>query len=394
MTREEVKEKYGDEYSPAQLNDTRYISKVATGYVEQLGCDISVTKGSLVAAIRAQWGLNSLLGSTANKEGSDHRHQALDAVVIGCINQSLHTSLVQFLKRQGNSHKKLHLDLPYSQFREQLKQQLETTIVSHAPQKKIEGALHEDTGLNYIARHGGMVYRQPLTWLTTSKRVDKILDSEVQAIVREHIAKFDGDIKATFANNGLKHHDGKTLIKRVRVLQSAIPTHKQPAQAILDKTKLGIKDRAGKTFKYMIYGNIHHAEILCHIPTDQLEVQFVTALKASHRAKGIGRPKQPIIKTDQGPEYRFITALHINDILSLKKQGKRTYYRVQKFIQDIKKDTKGIQLRLNTAAKINNDNEAVYLSINKKNIERYAVRLHRFNAIGVELGHTDILSTA
>jgi CRISPR-associated endonuclease Csn1 len=42
-------------------------------------------------------------------------------------------------------------------------------------------------------------------------------------------------------------------------------------------------------------------------------------MEASNRVKGINMPKQPIIKTDYGNEWKFLMALHINDTVSIEK---------------------------------------------------------------------------
>jgi CRISPR-associated endonuclease Csn1 len=43
------------DFISSQLNDTRYISCLAQGYLEQLGCDVNVTKGFVVSEMRHQW---------------------------------------------------------------------------------------------------------------------------------------------------------------------------------------------------------------------------------------------------------------------------------------------------------------------------------------------------
>jgi hypothetical protein len=82
-------------------------------------------------------------------------------------------------------------------------------------------------------------------------------------------------------------------------MQSKIKTTKKnTAEDILQQTKFGVKDKSGKVFKYMSYGNNHHAEIIQNIETGKIKAEFVTMMEASNRVKGINMPKQPIIKTD------------------------------------------------------------------------------------------------
>jgi CRISPR/Cas system Type II protein with McrA/HNH and RuvC-like nuclease domain len=42
------------DFISSQLNDTRYISRLAQEYLRQLGCDVNVTKGFVVSEMRHQ----------------------------------------------------------------------------------------------------------------------------------------------------------------------------------------------------------------------------------------------------------------------------------------------------------------------------------------------------
>jgi hypothetical protein len=83
-------------------------------------------------------------------------------------------------------------------------------------------------------------------------------------IVLEHIENHKNS-KEAFNEENLKTLKlGKNLIKRVRVLQKKIKTtKKQTAEDILQQTKFGVKDKSGKIFKYMSYGNNHHTNPPC-----------------------------------------------------------------------------------------------------------------------------------
>jgi hypothetical protein len=52
----------------------------------------------------------------------------------------------------------------------------------------------------------------------------------------------------------------------------------------LQQTKFGVKDKSGKIFKYMSYGNNHHVEIIQNIKTGKIRAEFVTMMEASNRA--------------------------------------------------------------------------------------------------------------
>jgi CRISPR-associated endonuclease Csn1 len=358
------------DFISSQLNDTRYISKLAQDYVRQLGCDVNVTKGFVVSQIRHQWGFNNLIGDTDKKERTDHRHHAIDAVVIAATSRNLYQNAVRQIKQN-----KLNIAPPYSHIREELTERLEHTIVSHAPQRKISGALHEETGAGYIEKHGGLVYRKTLNQDFTIKNAESIVDEQVQLKVLEHIENH-GNSKTAFSQKNLKTLKlGKNPIKRVRVLQSKTNEKK------LSQTKFGVRDKTGKIFKYMSYGNIHHVEIIKNTNTGKIKGEFVTTMLASHRAKGINMPKQAIIKTDHGEEWEFLMALHVNDTVSIEKDdGDRVFYRVQYLEMPSK-----LMLRLNTASTLKNKNQAIRQSISTLFQEN--IRKHSINTIGHFIGH-------
>ncbi|SMN10691.1 CRISPR-associated protein, Csn1 family [uncultured Candidatus Thioglobus sp.] len=397
MRQADIADKYG--MSAAQLNDTRYISKLAQEYLQQLGCKVSVTKGVIVAEVRSQWGLNSVIGQINKKERTDHRHHAIDAVVIAHMNIGFHNRMTQAIKHSEETGEHFSLQPPYDEFRTEVKEKLKHLIVSHTPQRKLSGALHKATGAGYIKKHGGLVYRKavPAVFQDSDQRfeegkvktgkfkgkekyeknAEKIVDKQVKNNVLEHIKKYE-NLKTAFDEENLKQLKlGKNPIKRVRVLQSAIKTTKnKTAEDILNKTKFGVRDKAGKTFKYMSYGNTHHVEIIQNIKTGKVKGEFVTMMEASHRVKGINMPKQPIIKTNHGEDWKFLMALHINDTVSIENEdGERIFYRVQKIGGGY-----DITLRLHTASTIKDKNQELGLmaqGIIDKNLVK-----HQVNAIG------------
>ncbi len=364
------------DFISSQLNDTRYISKLALGYVEKLGCDVSTTKGYVVSQIRHQWGLNNLIGETSYKERSDHRHHAIDAVVIASTSRSLYKHAVAQIK-----YNKLNIAPPYPHFRAELAENLKHTIVSHAPQKKISGGLHEETGAGYIEKHGGLVYRKNLSPDFTGKNARSIVDPTVQELVLSHLHKYNKNSKEAFAEGIVVFHkDGKTPIKRVRVLQSKTNLKK------LEQTKFGVKDKSGKVFKYMSYGNMHHVEIIQSKETGKFKGEFVTMMQASHRAKGIGSNlnpngvKQPIVQLNHGEEWLFVMSLHINDLVSITTDDdSRVFYRVQK----LDSGSNRFVLRKHSAATLQNKDEELYVSITTKNFKKYDIKLHKINVIGI-----------
>ncbi len=374
-----------------QLNDTRYISSLAQDYMRKLGCDVNVTKGFVVSQIRHQWGFDNLIGEADKKDRTDHRHHAIDAVVIASTSRSLYQQAVR-----GIEHNKLKIPQPYSDILQELSEKLKHTIVSHVPQYKLSGALHEETGAGYLALKDrqtgkiikqGLVYRKTLNQEFTLKNAQNIVDEGVRNTVLQHILDHDENTKKAFTSDTLKYLKlGQNPIKRVRVWQSETTPEK------LAKTKCGIKDKQGNIFRWMAYGNNHHVEIIQHKETDSIKGVFVTMMEASTRAKGIGIKKQPIVNKNHGKDWQFLYALHINDLVSIEdEQEERIFYRVQKLAGGY-----DLTLRLHTDTspnKINDKTSAetrMFLLKHKKILEnslknfiqKYDMKLHKTNAIG------------
>lgn len=375
------KELEDTDFISSQLDDTRYIACLTQNYVRELGCEVSVIKNFIVDQIRHQWGFNSLIGEIDKKKRTDHRHNAIDAVIIASTSRSLYQQASEKIQ-----YNKLEIPQPYDNILQELNKKLKRIIVSHTPQRKLSGALHKETGVGYIAKYAGLVYRKTLDSEFSVKNVKSIVDEKIRDVVLEHIYNYK-DIKEAFNVQNLQTLKlGKNSIKRVRVFQSKIKTtKKQTPEDILQQTKFGVKDKSGKIFKYMSYGNNHHIEVIQNIKTGQIKGEFITMMEAHRRAmtgtrsaKKRNIPYEQIVKTNHD-NWSFLMVLYINDIISIKKNnGKKVFYRIQKLDSRNKK----IFLRLNTTSTLLNKDEELHIAINKENFDKYKIRLHKINVIG------------
>jgi len=131
---------------------------------------------------------------------------------------------------------------------------------------------------------------------------------------------------------------------------------------------------------------MHHVEILKDKETGKFSGMFIPMMEAHRRAmtgtdsaKKRGVVFEPIVKKDHGQKRTFIMALHRNDIVSLRKNGRREYYRVQKF----KSLNKQIILRLHTAATIKNDSDTFLARESTiPALMKNHLKLHKVNTIG------------
>jgi CRISPR-associated endonuclease Csn1 len=310
-----------EDFISRQLNDTRIICRETLGYLKELGVDVCVSRGALTADLRHHWGLNSLISSSdGEKERSDHRHHAVDALVIALTTRRLLQKLSEVSSKQGARSLKDHLriDLPWRTFREDAERAIDKIVISHATTRKISGALHEDTAYGLI-QDGRYVYRKALNALFKRENAKKIVDPQIRKIVIEHLERHENDPKRAFCADSLPLlKDGKEWrpIKKVRVFAK-----------LKSASVFPVRDRDGKSYKYFKYGSNHHVEILESQTTGKRNMRFVTTMEAAARARQKGMP----IYDRSAPEgWTFLMSLGINDMVEVSRDGGSGYYRVQK----------------------------------------------------------------
>lgn len=127
-----------------QLNETKYLSRLAKAYLGRI-CDpdqVYVTPGTLVGLLRGKWGLNSILSDANQKERTDHRHHAIDAIVIGTLTRGLINRIARDAGRaeDGELSKvfdKIPTPFDYAQFRDAIRNSVEK---SSSPSRRNMGS--------------------------------------------------------------------------------------------------------------------------------------------------------------------------------------------------------------------------------------------------------------
>ncbi len=73
-----------NDFVERQLRDTTYIAHCVKEYLECLGVTIVLPRGGMTKDLRHWWGLNNILDpeKKGRKNRADHRHHAIDAIVI------------------------------------------------------------------------------------------------------------------------------------------------------------------------------------------------------------------------------------------------------------------------------------------------------------------------
>ena len=315
-----------------QLNDTRYISREVTSYLKQLfpveqqkkHLVVQVSRGKLTSDLRHHWGLNQILNPLVPdlKNRDDHRHHAVDAVVIA-LSTSAH---VQAFARAYKGYKNVDsLQPPWENFRGDVATVINAINVSFRVRRKVSGALHEETSYGHIAGDR-FAYRVPLTALSGAM-VKDIRDPIIRGLVVKRCADKGVDpaqvgskkLPATlFSQDEPLRMKSGVIVKKVRI------------QKTLGPNRIAFLDATGKPFRYAKLGSNHHIEIY-ETKDKKGKPKFagdvVTTLEAHRRVKD----DEPVIRRDHGPGTRFVMSLSINECVMAKlDDGKHHLYRVQK----------------------------------------------------------------
>ena len=219
----------GRDFLDRQLMETSWLAKVSKQYLEAICPEgVWVVTGQHTALIRGKWGFNKLLGHnhSGKKDRTDHRHHAIDALVISLTERSL-------LQKINSTHEgdrfKIKVPMPWDSLRDDLENVLKTMIVSHKPEHGVEGQLHDETAYGFVANpeqedDQNLVYRKPLTGLT-SNEIDRIRDISLRNTIRSFVdAETEKGTKLADALKKFKEQERSPAIKhglrRVRLLKA------------------------------------------------------------------------------------------------------------------------------------------------------------------------------
>ncbi len=326
-----------DEFVTRQLNDTRYICREVSNYLLGLGCRVQVSKGEATSALRHKWALNEILSpdGSGEKNRADHRHHAIDAIVVALTTPTLFRQLSNLSAQTGFGikNRRFLLEEPWRNFHKSVEDLVEAIVVSHEAHRKITGKLHEDSAYGPTEKEGQFVRRRSIEDLT-AKDLPDVRDGAVKAILTQQLERFNGSAEKAFSMP-VSHNNPSILIKKVRLNVRLNPEIVFP-----------ISRGGGTPFKYHNLGNNHHVEVIQDNASKKFEFEIVSAAEAARRVR---REGSPVVKTDFGPAKKFVMSLCANDTVELSgKDGVRRVFRVKSFAKE--RDRRRIVLQLHNSA--------------------------------------------
>lgn len=317
------------------LNDTRYMTRETHRYLKMICANVVPVNGALTSDVRHHWGLNTLLNEEDYKNRNDHRHHALDALVVALTNRSMVRAASDWNKYNRDSGTKT-IPAPWPELRAQADRQLDQILVSHKKTNRVltvkesktkrDGVVHRNKGLAARgALHketifgkrqgpdGGYAYhvRKPIGTVLTMKQLHEVVDPMVReamiGVLRDK--GLSTDLKASIPKDAFTYMDENGRL-RTRVFLKDGTVGLRPVFKVRMRKELGnaaqLVDGKGQ---FVNPQNNHHVA-LYQTPEGGLEEECVTFWDVVERKK----QGQPAILPTNVKGNPLVETLQINDL--------------------------------------------------------------------------------
>ena len=329
-----------DHFLNRQLTDTAYITSKVLEYVRCLGCDIVASKGQCTYELRHMWGLDGVLRDDGLelKNREDHRHHAVDALVIALTNRK---RLQELARVRGTDQQ---LAPPWDSFRHDAQDLVNTILVSHRVSRRVSGALHNAkpfgptskpsraNGMdrphakNWMESEGQFARRVFLEELTTAM-VKAIRDPQVKELVLERM-KEHGIVPETATK--LPRDLWKTPLLMIRKRgRTSLAPHVIKKVRILENDQTIRPIRQGTA--YVKPASNHHITLF-ELPGStaakpKRDLVAVSMIDAIERVKR----KVPVIERDHPTisDAKFLMSFSLNEMLLLQHKGNEVLCRFE-----------------------------------------------------------------
>ncbi|MCY4657531.1 MAG: type II CRISPR RNA-guided endonuclease Cas9 [Gammaproteobacteria bacterium] len=285
-----------DDFANRQLTDTSYVSTEAVASLKRLWTNEENARNVLVQAVsgrgtsilRKLWGMNNILSGTDAKTRDDHRHHAVDALVVACMHPSIHKQLSEYWSRKESHYSRpLALDPPWPTLRQDAAIHLESIVVSHRVRRRVSGALHEET----VYRRTGNVsgkgnveefdIRKPIVNLTSTEKKN-VRDAKL----REVVLKSDKTSEIRLGHG--------PEVKRARVIKNKDPK-------LLRNVSNGYVE-SGENHHMAVYRDEH----------GRTKYEVVTRFDAAKRLS----QREPVVQRTR-PNSEFINSFSIGEAIQI-----------------------------------------------------------------------------
>lgn len=157
------------------------ISGVATGLLRQAwACSDALLRSPLLPKLPPDAADRPKTGA-ADKLRVDHRHHAIDALVVALTTPSSVAAISSALASESDP-RKLRLPAPSPEFDERLREAVENIVVSHRANRRAAGALHQATYYQARRADGRRFQRVALKEIKAAE-LEQIVDARIRAAV-------------------------------------------------------------------------------------------------------------------------------------------------------------------------------------------------------------------
>lgn len=382
-----VQVKFDDDFSSRQLNDTRYISKEAASYLAQVCKKVNVSPGQMTANLRQKWGLNTVLNDENTKTREDHRHHAIDALVMACGKTSYLQELSKW-NRYNRNYDLKDFPMPWETFRFDAEKAVDKILISHKRitnditirYTKVEkngkthinrgvaarGQLHKETVFGKRNFNGEEAYhvRKSIDSLTTEKQLEKVVDEAIKKLIHKRIQELGGFVKGTIPANTFFVVD-ENGVKQPQIFLPNKNGSPVPIMKVRMKENIGGAEKLKDTINQWVNPRNNHHVLIYKDEKGNLKEEISTFWTVVERK----RTGEAVYKLrSDGKE--IVTTMHINDmfLLGLNEDEinwenpdnialNEHLYRVQKL------SSKFYEFRLSSQASIQNNFQPFYIRI-------------------------------
>lgn len=381
-----VQKEFDDDFTSRQLNDTRYISKEAKNYLKQICKKVTVAPGQMTAILRLKWGLNTVLNTENKKTREDHRHHAIDALVMTCSKASYLQELTKWNRYKPEAN---NFPMPWKTFRKEAEQAIDKVLVSHKRLNNVltvrthktekNGKVYKNVGVAARGQlHKETVFgkrtapfseeafhvRKPIESLTTQKHIEKVVDETIKQLIFKRIQNLDGFVKGKIPANTFFVVDEES-IKQPQIFLPNKNGNPVPILKVRMKENFSGAEKLKDNINQWVNPRNNHHVLIYKDDNDNLKENVITFWTVVERKrKGFPVYQLPADGT------KIVTTLHINDMFLLGVNEddinweqpdyillKEHLYRVQKL------SSKFYVFRLNTEASIQNNFHPYYIRI-------------------------------
>lgn len=322
-------------FLPRQLVDTQYLARLAREYMASLYPDkgegssnVWVSPGQLTEMVRRKLGLNELLDdhnyAGGKKNRLDHRHHAIDAVVIGIVDRGMLQKIARESGLEGQEgRERIIIPEPWDGFRDEVRTVVRAITVSHRAdhgtaghgKASTAGRLHNDTAYGFTGQTDAkgktiVVRRKPLGGLKPAD-IPCVRDPDLRAALHQ-------------ATDGL---DGKALERALVDFPRLGPLQFRNVRRVRVTEPLSvipIRNRDGKAYKGY-KGDSNYRYDVWELPDGKWQASVVSMFDAH----------QPDVGSRPHPAARKVMSLHQDDVVAVEKTPDGVMLlRVVKFGQD------------------------------------------------------------